>query len=264
MDNNDIKTNEQRILIPIARKCSFKPEDHMIQIDSMNGDGSKRNYLQVVHRVLWFNIYCEEHELNGYINDSDVIYNEALKMIIATCSIYINGQLIAKASGGQAVNDNNCDTVIQTATTIAKGRALANAGFGTAMGAHEDVEGNPCDAGIDSNEKQQKNDIHEQDNNPEPDLTNSALSETSNKQSNAVSKQAGNNRRPSAAPSIPKTVLEARAIMLTSGKYKGKTLGEIAAIDINYLEFYAFKYSGKHPELIEGSKLILNELNKAA
>ena len=54
---------------------------------------------------------------------------------------------------------------------------------------------------------------------------------------------------------VPKNLTEAQALILSIGKYKGKSLGEVAAIDKQYIDFMANKCS--YPDIVAGCKIIL-------
>ena len=139
--------------------------------------------------------------------------------------------------------------IIQSAATIAKGRALANCGFGTAMCANNENGENPdilpCDAGITINT----------DNNPL--INNSAVTKT-NEEKQKISKTESKPQSKVKAEktvNVPKNLTEAQALILSIGKYKGKSLGEVAAIDKQYIDFMANKCS--YPDIVAGCKIIL-------
>lgn len=135
--------------------------------------------------------------------------------------------------------------IIQSAATIAKGRALANCGFGTAMCANNESGENPdilpCDAGITINT----------DNNPL--INNSAVTKT-NEEKQKISKTESKAKAEKTV-NVPKNLTEAQALILSIGKYKGKSLGEVAAIDKPYIDFMANKCS--YPDIVAGCKIIL-------
>lgn len=225
-----------------VRKCSFNPSDYCIEIDSMRGDDSKQMYLEVKFRVLWFLTYCAENGLTGVIDESRIVYIPETKMFQATATVSINGEVVGTGIAGKSYvyDDDRCSqTVIQDVATTAKGRALANAGFGTAMCAFEDGEPTPCDAGI----QRFKNPLIPEK--KETEIKPVTEKRTTNESDNT----------------IPKTIEEARAVTLHSGQYQGRTIGELAALDLNYVKFLASKYSvPSHPEYPAAAKILLAEI----
>ena len=142
----------------LTRKCGFVPQDHMITIQ---GNYGPEWYLKVQQRVLWFNIYCEEKGIKGFIDESEQGFftfppNPAPGQVtylfyIATVSIFMDNEVVAKSTVTMPVdfaNEANFYNGMKTAMTQAKGRALANCGFGTAGASTEDGLGEPCDAGV--------------------------------------------------------------------------------------------------------------------
>lgn len=238
----------------LVRKCSFNPAEHFIQIASARGDGSVQDYLEVKYRVLWFQIYCEENGIKGFIDDSEVSIMPGLNLVRAVCSIYMNGELVAKAAGGQMADESNGNTVIQTATTIAKGRALANAGFGTAMCAFEDNEETPCETGVDTNKTVP---TEPYSNNP---LIVSNRSNQPESSKISTQKDSVSDKETKTAMSTPTTVKEALKMVFSFGNYKGRTMGEVNALDPQYIVFVANKLK-RHPEFTTGAQLILASQN---
>lgn len=227
----------------------FEPKEKLTQIVGMNGE--LQSYLEVKYRIEWFNQYCAENDIKGVIDESDIKYLEQVKMFVATCKIYMDDKLVATGIGGKMVDGDitSMNMIIQSAATIAKGRALANCGFGTAMCANNESGENhdilPCDAGITINT----------DNNPL--INNSAVTKT-NEEKQKISKTESKPQSKAKAEktvNVPKNLTEAQALILSIGKYKGKSLGEVAAIDKQYIDFMANKCS--YPDIVAGCKIIL-------
>lgn len=143
MNNNEVFIN--------ARKCSYDPMQDLIDVTYDNDKHSA--YLQVPHRLIWFATYCAEKGFTGFVDDGDVKYIPELALIQATASVFINGTMVGRSSAGCAITAGDYESInnaIQTAATRAKGRALANAGFGTPPtmeGGNPAEDGNnyPCD-----------------------------------------------------------------------------------------------------------------------
>ena len=116
----------------------FEPKEKLTQIVGMNGE--LQSYLEVKYRIEWFNQYCAENDIKGVIDESDIKYLEQVKMFVATRKIYMDDKLVATGIGGKMVDGDitSMNMIIQSAATIAKGRALANCGFGTAMCANNE------------------------------------------------------------------------------------------------------------------------------
>lgn len=137
-----------------ARKCSYDPMQDLIDVTYDNDKHSA--YLQVPHRLIWFATYCAEKGFTGFVDDGDVKYIPELALMQATASVFINGTMVGRSSAGCAITAGDYESInnaIQTAATRAKGRALANAGFGTPPtmdggNAAEDGNNYPCDGGI--------------------------------------------------------------------------------------------------------------------
>lgn len=235
-NNANTQGNETRI-----RQCSFDPASHLIDITQT--DGSTAKYLLVQDRVLWFHKYCEENGLFGTVDDSNIEFIESIKMFKATCLVIIDGEIVGKSVGSCILKDDT-EKAIELAATSAKGRALANAGFGTAMCYQDDSEQIPCDAGVRVPDAKSKNEADDMFMVPDNDEKSFEEPETAKNKSMEVK--------------LPTTLEEAQKIILDLPNYRGKTLGEVAALDFQYLKFLAERYNPrKHPEYKEGAKILL-------
>lgn len=270
-DGNDQKLN--------IRKCSFEPENYLIEIDSMRGDGTKEKYLKVQYRILWFNIYCAENGIFGFIDTSDVKYHSETGMYLAWATICMDGCNVAKAVAALPYTAENASSVVMSVTTKAIGRALANCGFGTAMCALEDGDdGQPCDSGIPvqktapvlndidlsiQNDEDFLNGLNEKDAPPEQISFNiSDKTSTPVKKAFRQTTLQTNPQNKQTSVKLPVTLEEARAVVIDSGSYQGKTLGELAVINFKFIEFYATKYNAaRRPDLKKGAEIILAEYN---
>lgn len=128
------------------RPCSFRPEDYAITIREENGTES--GYLEVKYRVLWFQTYCREQHLTSYSIETDLAETVGNKYIQVIARVKINGEVVGSDIGGVYIGGNASPQAVQRAATLAKGRALANAGFGAALasdaGGADEV---PCGSG---------------------------------------------------------------------------------------------------------------------
>ncbi len=225
-----------------VRKCSFSPASYLIDIADKNGE--VRKYLLVQDRVLWFQVYCTENNIVGVIDDSQIEFIEKLNLFKATCVITMNGDVISKSSGS-CVFSGDTEKAIEMACTSAKGRALANAGFGTANCYGDNPEPIPCDAGIPA----------------VPQLANNPLVPNTPAVKTPAQKGTANTaaRKPAEAPKLPETLEDAlKLVIAIRGQYYGQTLGEINGQNPDYIKFLATKYnSAKHPEYKKAAEIIL-------
>ena len=110
----------------------YNPQDHIIQIPDR--DCKSRAYLEVCHRKDWFLRYCEQKGIVGLLDDSDVRIDREAKLVIVTGKVFMDNKLVGISTAARVYDPNYAqptDTPVQTAGTVAIGRALANAGFGT-------------------------------------------------------------------------------------------------------------------------------------
>lgn len=97
------------------------------------GSDQDELFLQVRHRLLWFHKYLEWAGKTGHVDDSELTYDPESKMMFAKASVYIDGKLAGRSCAGMYYNPafgKGDRTIGQTVATMAKGRALAHAGFG--------------------------------------------------------------------------------------------------------------------------------------
>lgn len=97
--------------------------------------GRESLYLEVKHRKDWFLRWCQANGKIGMLDDSEITYNPVSKMVEGKATVYINGEIMARSAASKPYDPENMShfsrTVFQDVGTIAIGRALANAGFGT-------------------------------------------------------------------------------------------------------------------------------------
>lgn len=133
------------------RKCSFDPKSHLINLE--NDPGKRpRLYLTVEWRVYWFQSWCQENGKQYLIEEKPVEIIPGTGFIQSCCTVYIDGEAAGYGVGGINLNGSKGgDYCIQSCATIAKGRALANAGFGSVFSSALDSENGadiPCDGGM--------------------------------------------------------------------------------------------------------------------
>lgn len=146
MDDKNVKALRMR-------ECSFRPEDHLIEI-AFEGKEEKNYYLEVKWRVVWFQIWCDEHgirETDRQIKELPVKIIEGTNLLQAECVVMAGGNELGTGVGAVLLA-GDISYAVQQAATIAKGRALANAGFGTvfstAIASENGGREIPADGGI--------------------------------------------------------------------------------------------------------------------
>ena len=133
------------------RRCSFDPKSHLINLES-DSNKKARLYLTVEWRVYWFQTWCQENGKSYLIEESPVESIQGTSFIQSSCTVYIDGEAAGHGIGGINLSGSKGgDYCIQSCATIAKGRALANAGFGSVFSSALDSENGadiPCDGGM--------------------------------------------------------------------------------------------------------------------
>lgn len=127
---NKENTNVQTEVRAVA---GYDPSKLTIAIQ--DGSGTVSAYLEVKHRKDWFLRWCHQNNYCGLLDDSEITYNPASKMVEGKATVYVDGKVIGKSAACKPYDpdrpENNSATVFQDVGTLAMGRALANAGFGT-------------------------------------------------------------------------------------------------------------------------------------
>lgn len=241
-----------------TRECAYDPLDHMIKI-TYQDSGTEELYLEVKNRVLWFQLYCEQHEKRGLIDDSEIQFVEAARMFVVTSNVFIDDCLVGKSIAAGPYNPDDpksSSEAILSAATKAKGRALANAGFGTVNCSLEEGDKIPCDSGITI----ERGKITSSSNPMFAGVRKSAAESTEARDTAAPAKAEPSNKQAQAPEQgVPMTLAQAKASIVPIGTEKGKTLGELLALKPNLIEFYAgddFKNT-KYPQLKEACKIII-------
>ena len=271
------------------RKCSFRPQDHLILV-RFEGREEPALYLEVKWRLIWLQTYCEE------LNLSYAVIEEEPKQIgndiTSVCKVLINDKLVGQGTGGMRADSLYA---IQQAATIAKGRALANAGFGGVFaGASASENGGlgeiPCDSGmrtseifrpIDLNTLTQnevfpfKMDAAQEKQSPVKKATerksrrNTAHTETSapavnqpEPQPQPQPVQPAPQAQPTSQAQTKYEFTEETArdfVVLVQGKWKNKTIGEVYAENPSSIQYFADK--GRYPDLKSAAQAYLNFKN---
>ena len=230
----------------------YCPKDKMITIKDYSGKDSL--YLEVKYRKEWFLRWCAEHGCEGVLDDSDVRYNPESRLVEGKATVVVNGRVIGKSSACKPydVSRDMCSpTVFQDVGTIALGRALANAGFGTVNGVLDDGDTRTLsDAPVAIPQREQERQ------NLAPASANPMMQMMAAPQSAPPQGRRPNAARPTqqqAAPtngSAPKakrasdiapasSVQEALAAIMPIGANKGKPLGEIYKAQKAAIVFFA-------------------------
>ena len=269
------------------RKCSFRPQDHLILV-RFEGNQEQALYLEVKWRLIWLQTYCEE------LNLSYAVIEEEPKQIgndiTSVCKVLINDKLVGQGTGGMRADSLYA---IQQAATIAKGRALANAGFGGVFaGASVSENGGlgeiPCDSGMRTSEIFRPIDLNSPAQNEEFPFKMDPAPE---KQSPAKKTTERKSRRNTAhtetpAPTVnqpepqpqpvqpapqaqPTTQTQTKFefteetardfVVLVQGKWKNKTIGEVYAENPSSVQYFADK--GRYPDLKAAAQAYLNFKN---
>lgn len=281
-------------VVPTRRCDSYDPVP-MMKVFQYEG-GNYELYLEVKYRVDWFLHWCKENGVVGKIIESKVDFLPEVKMLLTTCSIYIDDKLAAESTAGFQISDKPEETniAVQTAFTRAKGRALADLGFGTVNGnSGENGDNLPPDSGIPIPLVSPTNNplmlmsnpftsapSTAEGNQPEagttagpsPSSEKAAAIENGAKKGNPPTMPSANQKGANPPPDspvspsgIPKTVEEAKAFICPIGKEntRGKTLGHIYVTEPDMVKFYASEKfasgtnGARHPGLVAAAKLIV-------
>lgn len=124
---------------------NYDPADDMV-VSQFAGEDQEELFLKVRHRLLWFHEYLRSHGLTGRVDDSELSYDPEARLILAKASVYIDGKLTGRSCAGMYYNPafGKSDLSIgQTVATMAMGRALSHAGFGTVDAITHNVLPNP-------------------------------------------------------------------------------------------------------------------------
>jgi len=290
--------NTKRTLPEVRAVEGYDPAAKMIKIMDQNNRESL--YLEVKYRKDWFLRWCQANGKQGLLDDSEIAYNPTSKMVEGKAFIYVEGKLFAKSIAAKPYDPERMadfsSTIFQDVGTIAIGRALANAGFGTVNCCLEDGDTRtvladaPVNVPASSSLSPSKPDTSPSrplENNPMQELLKqgsaakkqasttqatrtqqptqpqqTAQSQPSAQTTPAGAKPARFSKKPDIA--LPRTVEEARQAIMPIGNYAGRTLGEIyTALNRNSIIYCAGRASRpfnrpEYPNLTKACQMILD------
>lgn len=257
--NTDIKN-------AYVRACSFNPGENMITVGYDNGGNEKKEqYLEVKFRELWFRIYCEENGINGVIDAGELScepINESLLLMKSVAKVYMNDTLISQVAAARFVSVGDSDSVQKT-VTLAIGRALKEAGFGSLSCLdNEDGGDYPCDSGYtlirDPNNPEKYVRANNRQNYllPKKDAESQQRERPARHQQDNVqilqkSKDDTVKLNPTDAKAVPvqkanpqvtqklTSLKEAYLFKVPFGEYKGKTISEVMAVDSERIRWFS-------------------------
>ena len=245
----------------------FNPADFVRR--STNADGSTSVYLEAKFRILWFRL----HHPNGKLDTEIVRLDD--KSACVCCRVYTSKddppeQYISKAySHRYCTEESFGDRFLEIAETIAKGRALADAGYGTQFCFSGDTFTEEI---ADSPMSLPPEDDLEQPLASVPAAAVLAPPEPEPEPGPAAAKtpvQAAEAEKPAAPKTLQElidtmTVEEAKGIKVDFGRYAGCTLGQIAVIRPGDLAWYVKNYTGHNIALKAGANVLLRAAEKLA
>lgn len=115
-----------------VRECSYDPSADLIPVNYGDRDGTDEMYLEVKFREVWFQTYCKETGVDGCIDASQLSVTPMGDrcLVTSTASVSIGGVLQSRMSAARFIEPGDSDG-IQSTVTMAVGRALKEAGFGS-------------------------------------------------------------------------------------------------------------------------------------
>ena len=240
------------------RKCSFKPDEHFVRIPGFKPEDGESYYLEVKWREFWFQRYCDEQGIQQRsIEELPVTLIAGTSFLQAEAVVKMNGDVIGRGVGGYNIANGDIAYAVQIASTIAKGRALANAGFGTVFSSSRTSESGgaeiPCDSGVRTSEFF----IRRSPKNPMCVTANQQVLKSEQNEANPGNGSPDDNR-PASASAEGMTREDALRFQVTvRGKHYGEALGDVMGKDPKAVKYYAenTRYAGS--ELQTAAKLIL-------
>ena len=79
------------------RKCSFKPEEHFINLE-IDGQKKPRYYLTVDWRLFWLQLWCQENGKKYCVEEQPVVILPGTTWIQTVCTVVIDGKIAGQAS----------------------------------------------------------------------------------------------------------------------------------------------------------------------
>lgn len=207
-----------------VRDCDFDPTGSMQVTEYFDTPGFGDITMKPEGKAQWFQMWCQKNGKEGRILTEIVRidqYSEGTLLVQAKAAVYIGDTLVAEDVAGRAVNISrmeDMDSALQIAASVAKGRALSNAGFGACCSVYN-VEFNP------SNANNGANTISSEDQ-PLPFVVPGAV--ISAKANSAVPTQPHEMNSNPGVSDDP--IARAKAMVWEyEGEFKGLSLGEILA-----------------------------------
>lgn len=252
------------------RACAYNPDKDVITITNEETHAVEQ-YLEVKYRMLWFHQYCAENNINGIVDEANICFIPEANLAYVTCKIYMNGELAATGIAGGTLQDNRSG--IQNIATAAKGRALANLGFGTitATSSFGSGEAFPVDSGVPGETSKVPTMAFDRS-------TRTYTAIGSNGQNNTMLQNTPTPAQPSsimpfnpASSALPQrqtgamsmTLDQARTTIMPGGEFKGKTLAEIAGIQPNLIAWLAGDSYTGNMSVHAAAQTILDDMVKA-
>ncbi len=248
----------------------FNPSDFTRNNVGENGESDL--YLDVKYRLLWFRL----HRPNGRICPEIVRLDD--HSAVVCCKVYADksdpeDQYIGKAYSQRyrTEEDRFGDRFLEVAETVAKGRALADAGYGTQFCLNGEAPGNiiadsPIQMHSDEEASLPGNVAASFTAQPAPVAPVKAVAQP------APAPAPVEQPKP-AAPEPPKTLEDfmrvmtlddAKAVKVDFGRFSGWTLGEIAMRQPGDLAWYVKNYSGHNLALKAGATKLLEAVGQMA
>lgn len=231
----------------VRKVNGFYPEDYLINLADPADPQAVHKYLEVKYRVLWALLWACENKAKIRFEEKIDMFDPNTGCFSCSCNILDgDNHLLASGRAGKIYNPaiNITDTPIQNACTAAKGRALANLGFGTFYGYAEEGDTSvPCDAGIPTLESNPFTILAAGGNLAQGNgnqLNGAPTEETPQSTAMPDGNEEINLQR------IPMTLEQAQAYVIEKGKYKDKTVGELNATESGrkYLKYYCDPKNG--------------------
>lgn len=276
---NDAQYRKTLNVIPAINTVDgFNPADFVRT--TVGEEGENDLYLDVKYRLLWFRL----HHPNGKIDPELIRVDE--KNAIVCCRIYADkadpaDQFIGKAYSQRfSTEDRFGDRFLEIAETVAKGRALADAGYGTQFCMNgEALASIIADAPIkmppDEDAGHPGSVVASFTAQPTADPPVFSQTATAPKSTQPAQQQVQPPVQQSHAPAPepPKTLDEylrvmtieqAKAVKVDFGRFSGWSLGEIAMKSPGDLAWYVKNYSGHNLALKAGATKLLETVGQMA
>lgn len=249
---NTNPTDAVRTAINLLRPVDgFVPSDHMIELPPFPGaqENETRLYLEVQWRLQWFLLYCQQHDIEAAVLELDPTFHFPSGYVTASCEVVMNGKVVGRGVGGIDTSRYlRPEYGVQMAETIAKGRALANAGFGTLASSSTSESGGreePCDSGISAALNFQRS--------PENPMMAAAMAPAP---ASARPERKAKTVAPAPAEEA-KVMTREDALRVTSPK--GEVLGDLIAKSPRAVQYYANNANYAGTVLQAAAKLVLGQ-----